>query len=116
MESAFDSLLNTTVVISTSGPTSRSLHGVETYSTAGDGSTYRARYVEKREEIRGPHGEVIVQTGTLWVDSTANMSTKARVYVNQVSKAFPVIAVERFPDENGQHHVRLRLGHGGGDA
>lgn len=113
MESDFDELLNTTVVISTAGPSSRTLYGVETYS--GGGSTFSARYVEKREEIRNPAGEVVVQSGLLWIDSTRNLSTKARVYVNQVSRAFPVIAVERFPDESGgQHHLRVRLGHGGG--
>lgn len=115
MESDFDELLNTTVKISTGGPTSRSLYGVETYSTAGN--TFAARYVEKREELRSPTGEVIVQSGVLWINSTANLSTKARAFVNQVSKAFPIIAVERFPDETGgQHHVKIRLGHGGGDA
>lgn len=115
MEADFASMLNTTVVVSTSGPSSRSLYGVESYSTSGGGSTYAARYVEKREEIRTQNGDVVVQSGVAWVDCTANISTAAKVYVTQVTRAFPIIAVERFPDETGGiHHVKLRLGWGSG--
>lgn len=109
MEDDFDELLNTTVRI-TAGPTSRTVFGVETYSTSG-GSTFNARYVEKRDEVRLGNGEVVAQSGVLWINSTAALSTKARVFINQVSRAFPVLSIERPPDETGGvHHVKLRLG------
>lgn len=110
MEAAFDELLNTTVVISTAGPASRDVWGVETYSTA-PGTTYRARYVERRGEVRGNNGETIVQHGLVWIDSTGNLSTAAKVYVTQVGRAFPIAAIERYPDEHGPHHVKLTLGY-----
>lgn len=114
MESDFADLLNTSVVVST-GPTSRDVYGTATYSTSA-GSTYAARYVRERAEVRTSNGEVVAQVGVLWIDSTATFSTECRIQLGSATgPAHPIVEVTEYPDETGAtHHVRVRLGHARG--
>lgn len=106
MDSAFDELMPGGVTVSTGNPT-RDIYGVETWSTGG--STYLARYAPKAETHRTRDGRVFEQVGVVWVDSTTPFSTQARVTLSS-GAAPPVFAVEVWPDENGMHHQKLRLG------
>lgn len=103
----FDDLLTSSIVVSTGEPTFDA-YGVESWS--GGGSTYRGRYVKKVERIRTAEGTVSEQAGIVWVASTTPLSTRCRIRIGGSSESHPVIAVERFPDEDGVHHHKVRLG------
>ena len=105
----FLSMMNSTVTVSTRA--SHNSYGEATYSTSS--ATYRARIVEKPGFIREAAGETIQFSHTLWIRSTGSVSITAtdRITLPDGTKP-PIVAVERYPDDEGEHHVKVMLGGG----
>jgi head-tail adaptor len=108
-DEAFLSFMDSTVTVSTRS--GHSNYGEATYSTSS--ATYRARIVEKPGFIREAAGETIQFSHTLWIRSTGSVSITAtdRITLPDGTKP-PIVAVERIPDEDGEHHVKVMLGGG----
>lgn len=99
--------MDSTVSVSTRS--SHSFYGEPSYSTVT--TDYRARIVEKPGFFRSPEGEDIGYSHTLWVASTGSVSITVtdRITLPDGSSP-PVVAVERLPDEEGEHHVKVLMG------
>ncbi|MFA9270727.1 MAG: hypothetical protein ACEQSX_08210 [Baekduiaceae bacterium] len=112
MESDFAEMLPTRVIVSTGGPASRTLHGVEAFD--GNGSTFFAYYEEKRAEVRTGSGAVVAQRGVLYLDSTVAFSTSCRVTLpaelSTSRSSYPVVLSESYPDGAGFYGKVLHLG------
>lgn len=108
MEDDLLALMPDTIVVTT-GPASRDLAGVPTYS--GGGTTYAARVVYKTMHQRGGQGSWRSREGAhhAWVDSTTLFSTGCRVVLSDGTSP-PIRNVQGFPDENGMHHVKIFFG------
>lgn len=107
-ETVFLSMMPSTIKVST-----RSGHdnyGQPTF--AATTTSYRARIVEKREFLRTAEGEVLEQSHLLWVRSTGAVSITTDDRITLPDGTTPqVLSVEMFPDEDLEHHRRIRLGH-----
>ena len=101
-------LMTSTLKVSTR--TTHSNYGEPSF--AATTASYRARIVEKPGYIRTGEGEDIAYHTVAWVRSTGAVSITAsdRVTLPDGSRP-PVIAVERFPDEDLEHHVKLTFGY-----
>lgn len=105
-ESAFLTLMNSTVTVST-----RSGHNNYGEPTYGSGTDYRARILGKDGFIRTASGETVEFTTVVWVASTKSFTVDDRIALPDGSTP-QVVAVERPFDEDGaQHHVKFMLGH-----
>lgn len=105
MDTAFRPLLNTTVTVTTSVSLDR--YGVATYT--GTASTYRARVVQKAEKILDIKGNEATSSHIAWIDSTGTIAHTDRIVFNDGTSP-PIQRVERYPDENGYHHLKVFLG------
>ena len=101
-------LLDTTIVVSTGGPTSKNLYGVETYSTGG--STFQAQNVPTHQMIRDDAEFTRQVRYSLIVASTVPHSTQHKVTLADGTSP-PLLRVERYPDETGQNLEVFHLGH-----
>ena len=110
--SDFTEMMDTRVIVSTGGPASRTLNGVETCS--GVGSTFFGYYEEKRGEVRSGTGAVVAQRGILYLDSTVNFSTECRITFPQklstATVSYPVIQVASYNDGAGLYGKVVHLG------
>lgn len=106
--SAFLSLMDSTIKISTR--TTHSNYGEPSF--AATTSSYRARIVEKPGFFRDGAGEEINYSHTIWIASTGSVSITVSDRVTLPGGTIrPVLAVERYPDEDGPHHVKCHLGY-----
>jgi len=104
----FLEMMNSTITVSTR--TGADNYGAPTFGT---GASYRARIVEKPGFVRGPGEETIAYTHTIWARSTGSTGITASDRVALPGGAiYPVLSVERIPDEDGPHHVKILLGQG----
>ena len=101
------SLMPSTIKVSTR--TTHSFSG--TPSFASSTTSYRARIVSKPGYIRGPEQEEIEYRTVAWARSTGATSITAsdRVTLPDGSRP-PVVGVERYADQDGQHHVKIYFG------
>lgn len=104
-ESAFLTMMPSTVQIA--AVSSRNDYGEPTY---GSNTAYRARIVDKPSFVRVSDTESIEVRTVVWLNSTAVILPTARI-------TFPdgttpqIVAVERYPDEDGSHHTKIMCGH-----
>lgn len=80
--------------------------GKETYGT---GVEYRARFVEKTRLVRSASGEELAARGVVWINASSGISTKDRITLPDDTQP-PILAVESYPDEMGNTHLKLILG------
>lgn len=111
-DAALADLMTQQVWVST-GPTGRAgLAGVATFSTAE--STAAARVVHKPEQVRVDEQTVVEAKAVAWVASTGTITREHRVRIPAASgsgtESPPVLAVERYPDEDGTHHHKIMFG------
>lgn len=81
--------------------------GGETYGTGVD---YKARFVQKHRLVRTVDGEELAARGVLYVDASSGITTKDRVTLPDSTQP-PILAVESYPDELGNTHLKLILGY-----
>ncbi len=101
------SLLSTTITVTTRGASNN--YGEPAFT--GTATTYAARVVEKPGFVRSAEGEDIGYWHTIWARSTGSVSITATDKVTWNGTSPPVVAVERYPDEDGENHVKIHLGH-----
>ncbi len=101
-------LMPSTIKVSTR--TTHSNYGEPSF--AATTSSYRARVVEKPGYVRSAEGEEIAYHTVAWVRSTGAVSITAsdRVTLPDGSRP-PVVGVERYPDEDLEHHVKILFGY-----
>jgi hypothetical protein len=104
---ALEALMPQTCSIIAPG-TTRGFYGTLAASTVA-ATTYRCRWVEQREVMREAGGEYRAQRGVLWVASTGRISPTDRVTLPDGTTP-PILAVEEYPDMDGLHHVKIRVG------
>ena len=102
------SLMTSTVKISTR--TGHNNYGEGTF--AGSTTKYRARIVEKPGYIRGDGVEEIAYRHIAWVRSTgaASIAVSDR-FTDPGGVIRPIVGVEVYPDEDGNHHRKVLLGY-----
>lgn len=101
----FYDLMPDTVTISTRTTTNN--YGEPSFAT---GTARRARVVEKHGMVREAAGRTVEFTHVAWLHSTGNSITvDDRATLDGVNY-LAVKAVERVPDGDGSHHVKLYLG------
>lgn len=99
--------MDSTITVTTRA--SHNNYGEPQFSTAS--VTYRARIVEKPGFTRSADGEDVGFTHTLWVASTGSVSITATDRITLPDgTAPPIVAVERMPDEEGEHHCKVMMG------
>lgn len=110
-ESAFLELMPSTVTIST-----RSSHNSYGEASYGSGTSYRARVVAQTGFVRAAggfglsgHFETVEVRTVVWIASTGVITTDDRITLPDGTTP-PIVAVERYPDEDGTHHHKLMLG------
>lgn len=101
----FQSLMPATITVSTR--TTHSLHGTPSYSTSS--ASYRARIIHKPGFVRTGDRETKEFRTILWVASTGTLDVSDRITLPDGSRP-PVVAVERYPDDDGTHHHKVFLG------
>jgi len=84
------------------------LHGLRSWSTSG--TTCDARVVWANDVVRDTDGQEIPTRATVYLASTSTgVDQTYRVRLPGGAEP-PIVGVDRFPDERGVHHYRLRLG------
>lgn len=106
-ESAFLSMMPSTIKVSTR--TGHSNYGEPTF--AATTTNYRARIVDKPGFVRTANGETIEFTSVCWIASTGGTITVDDRVTMPGGTTPQIVAVERYPDQDGNHHVKLMLGH-----
>ena len=104
----FLSMMGSTIKISTR--TGSDNYGKATF--AASTTSYRARIVEKPGYVRGAESEEIAYRHVIWARSTSTGKITASDRVTLPGGTVrPVVAVERYPDDDGPHHVKIMLGY-----
>ncbi len=104
-EAEYLELMPSTVSISTRA--SHSNYGEPTYSTVS--VKYRARVVAMPGFVRNAAQEVVEVRTQVWLASTKAFDTKARITLPDGTSP-PIVKSEVYPDQFGNHHVKLFLG------
>ena len=105
LEYEFRDLMPQSVIVKTR--TGRGTDGAPTFSTAA--STYRARVVNVNTEMRDQAGVVKVARYEVWVHSTGILAVDSRYQLPDGATP-PVLSIDIFPDDGGNHHSRVRFG------
>ncbi len=107
-EAAFLSMMDSTIRVSTR--TTHDNYGAPAF--AASTASYRARIVHKPGYVRAADGEEVSYAHVMWVASTGSVSITVSDRITLPDGTTPpVIAVERYPDESGPHHVKVMLGY-----
>lgn len=80
-------------------------------SFASSTATYSARVVEKPGYLRTGDQEAVAYSHTAWVASTGTVSITVSDRLTYNGTVFQVMGVERYPDEDGPHHVKVLFGY-----
>lgn len=105
--SAFQSLMPSTVIRSTR--TGHSNYGAPTFSTTT--TKIRARVVDKPGMVRNTEGEDVAYRTIVWAASTSATIQPSDRFTLPDGTSPPLLAVERYPDQSGPHHVKLFFGY-----
>ncbi len=101
-------LMPDTIKISTR--TGHNNYGEASY--AASTSTHAARILEKPGFIHGEGSEEVAYRHVLWVRSTGTTKITATDRLKLPDGTTPpIVAVERYPDEDGPNHVVIKLGY-----
>ena len=92
-----------TVTLSTVA--SRDDYGVPTYNT---GVEFVARVVRRHRLVRTVDGDEVISTAQVWIAGCPTISPDDQIELSDGSTP-PILAVEKFQDENGPSHVKIAL-------
>lgn len=102
----FESLMKQSVVVR--ARTGHNTHGEASYSTTS--STFRARVVRRPGQVRDTEGNVVRYGTIAWVASTGTINVTDKVTLPDGTFP-PLLSVEMYPDEDGNHHAKLLFGY-----
>jgi len=78
------------------------------YTTSAT-ENYRCRVVTKQELVTDLFGEQQVSNTVVWLKATSTFSASDQFSVGG-STLGPVLRVEHYPDDDGQHHSKIWFG------
>lgn len=103
VESAFDEMMNDTVIIQARSSTNS--YGQRTW---GSSTSYNGRVSFQTRLMRGADGLEKVSSGRVYLDGAYAIGTDAKLTLP--SGATPVISsVQTFTDQNGDHHTTVHF-------
>lgn len=88
--------------------TGRDDFGAPTYGAATE---YAARVVYEPKLVRSAPGDVVVAAGYVWLNGAPAVDPADRITLPDATTP-PIVSVERFPDEGGDHHTKVYFGPG----
>ena len=104
LDSEFKELMPHTVTLKT--VSSRDSYNTITYST---GTNYTARVVYKNERVRLANGSESVARGMVWLFGAPTVTIEDQLVLPDSSTP-EILAIEKFPDEDGDHHTKVYFG------
>lgn len=75
----------------------------------GSPVSFSARVVYRPESVRAADGAEVVARGHVWLLGSPAVDPKDEITLPDATTP-PILAVERFPDENGAHHTKIFFG------
>ena len=85
---------------------SRDEYGKPTY---GSGTDYSGRVVYKNSMVRSREGEEVLAKGHVWLKGTPTIDPEDQLLLPD-STTPPILSTEKYPDEDGDHHVKVYFG------
>ena len=104
---AFDDLMNDTVTVASVA--SRDVYGARTFNTAVSYSNCRVVY--KTQRIVNFEGKETFAAGTVWFSGSdlPDISPHDQLTLPDTTTP-PILQVSKFPDEDGDHHIKVSFG------
>ena len=84
---------------------SRSQYGEPTY---GDRVPYRARVVYRDRLVRRADGQLVISPVSVWLGTYLDVKVEDKIILPD-GTAPEILSVDRIPDENDMHHVKIYL-------
>lgn len=84
-------------------------YGAPQFSTQA--RTFQCRWTRQVQEVRDNHGDILVASDMIWVNSTSYVPTAEDKYVLPDGRTPEVLTVAAIHDENGLDHVKVSFGH-----
>lgn len=81
----------------------RGTYGLRTFGTA---VSFKARVIEKNQRVLAPDGTERVARGTVWVQGIPTVTVEDQITLPDGTTP-TILSIERFPDEDGAHHVKV---------
>jgi hypothetical protein len=94
------------VTVSHAALASRDGYGKPTFGTA---TSYSARVLNRHVLVKDRQGREVIARTVVWLAGTPTIDPEDRVTLADGTTP-PILAVEKYPDEAGAHHVKLFLG------
>jgi len=85
---------------------SRDEYGDPTYGTR---ASYDARIVRKPTRVIDSAGDEVMAKGMVWIATTATIDPEDAIELPDGTRP-PILSVSRFPDESGDHHIKVFFG------
>jgi hypothetical protein len=82
---------------------SRDAYGEKNY---GSEAGYSARIINKQKLVRGADGQNVLSSGQVWLLGAPAIDVEDKITLPDNSTP-PILATERFSDENGWHHTKV---------
>ena len=106
IEAEFLELMVDTVVITTATGV-RNLYAREGQSSTS--ASYRGRYVRRNQMVRDDAGDEVVSRSQLWLFGAPSLTPRDKITLPDGTTPV-ILAVERYPDDNGAHHEKVFFG------
>ena len=81
-------------------------YGAPTFGTA---VSYSARVVSKPTHVKAADGAEVLARGYLWINGLPTITPTDKITLPDSSTP-PILAIDKVPDEDGDHHVKVYFG------
>lgn len=106
-EVEFDDFMDETITLEAVASTDE--YGARTYSAA---TSHTARIVRRHSQVTDFEGRLVAAVATIYVSGTSlptSVGPSDRITLPDGSTP-PIVAVEEYPDEDTNHHIKIMLG------
>lgn len=85
--------------------------GRNSYSKRSFGSpaNYSARVVKINKLVKASDGGEVLSTTQVWIQGTPTVTPEDRITLPDGTTPI-ILSVEKYPDDNGDHHVKVFMG------
>lgn len=84
-------------------------YGAPQYSTTA--RTFACRWTRAVQEVRDNHGDILVSSDIIWMNSTSYVPTAEDRYILPDGRTPEVLTVAAIHDEVGLNYVKVSFGH-----
>ena len=84
----------------------RGEYGAPAYGSA---VSYDARIVDKQKLVKKSDGSEALSTSSVWIQGNPTITTEDEITLPD-GRTPPILLVEHFPDDDGDHHTKAYLG------